>query len=59
MIYDSSLTDIFMDAEGSLNIYRKLYEYLKECPSSGVKKWNVFIAGKKKAAIKLKVKWEL
>lgn len=32
--------------EGNLDIYRKLYEYLKECPSSGVNRLSAFIAGK-------------
>jgi hypothetical protein len=30
----------------NLDIYRKLYEYLRKCPSSGVKRLSAFIAGK-------------
>lgn len=43
----------------NLNIYRKLYEYLNKCPSSGVKRLGAFIAGQKIAVLELRVKWEL
>lgn len=32
--------------EGNLDIYRKFYEYLKECLLSGVNRLSVFIVGK-------------
>ena len=32
----------------NLDIYRKLYEYLKKCPSNGVQRLRALIAGKKK-----------
>lgn len=33
--------------KGNLDIYRKLYEYLKECQSSDVKRLSAFITEKK------------
>lgn len=42
--------------KGDLDIHRKLYEYLKECPSSGVNSLSAFTAGKI-AIVELGVKW--
>lgn len=44
--------------KGDLDIYRKLYEYLRECPSCGVNRLSAFTAGKI-AIIELGVEWAL
>lgn len=46
LLHNPSFNDIFMDCKGDLDIRRKLYEYLKECPLSGVKSLSAFTAGK-------------